>query len=776
MPGLQSIDGLASNLNTTDIINAIIDYERRPVLLMEQQQALKTQEISTFNALSAKLLALQTSIKLLSNERAFSQASIVVSDTGLVDATADGAVGTGTYALNILSLAQNHQIASHGFDDPSQAVMGTGTITLALGDRSPTTLTIDADSNSLVGIKDAINEANIGITAAIIHDGSDSKPYRLVLTGDKTGQKNKIEVTSSLTGGLNLNFSTAVFDDPEIVDFSSQSTSQVTLGASASYTGASNRTFSFTVRGPGAQTVGTGNIIIDWTDGTDSGSIVVSQADTEVVGPEGLKLSFGDGVLTAGDTFQVTTFAPVLQQASDAKVSIGSTVGGASPLVVNSETNTVTDLIPGVTLELKAVTTAVTGPVTIKTGLNTTAIRENIDKFIAAYNDVTDFIDEQNKYVQETQEAGLLLGDLTLMTVQSRLSRAMSEPIAGLENSLNTLSAIGIRIGISGRLSVRDAGRLTEALENDFESVLKLFVDSGASSTNGITFLSASDDIRGGSEFAVDITRAATHGYLQGQKLTDPASANITLTESSNRMKLRIDGIVSDEIVLTARTYTSGEELARELQTRIDADGKIGSRGVTAEWVDLGGDGYLKLTSSAYGSSSRVETVVSIPNAAYDSLGLTGGTVHIGDDVAGTINGEKATGAGQILTGDEGNATTAGLKLRITLAESDLVSGAEGTITVTKGFSSVLGATLDGITKSGDGVIARKTNGLQSQVDDIKRQVDAFDERLALRRESLVRKWAAFEAILSQLQTEEAFLTSQLEQITANLGQILGTG
>ena len=775
MAGLQSIDGLASNLNTTEIINAIITNERRPAVLMEAEQALKAKELSTFNALSAKLLALQTSIAGLNDSRSLGQASITLSNDGILDATADGLVGTGTYMLNVLSLAQNHQIASHGFDDPSQAIMGTGTITLALGSRSPVTLTIDSGNNSLVGIKNAINDANIGVTATIINDGSGSKPYRLILTGDQTGRQNAISVTSSLSGGLNLDFATSVFDAPELLSVSSQSTSGISLGATAAYTGTENKTYTFTVGGAGSQTVGTGNIVIDWTDGSQSGSLVVSQADDEVIGPDGLKLSFTDGSLTSGDVFQVTTFAPVLQQAADARVSIGSNAAGASPLVVSSATNELKDAISGVTLNLKAVTTDTTGPVTIRTGLNTDGIKKKIQSFIDAYNDVKDFIDEQNKFNADTKEAGVLLGDLTLMTIQSRLSRLVSQPVAGLDNTINTLSSIGIRIGTEGKLSIRDSARLTDALEDDFQAVLKLFVDGGSSTTDAISFIGAAKDVKGGTSFSVDITQAATRGYLQGQRVTDPALSGLSLSESNNRLKLRVDGIVSNEIVLSSRTYATGDELARELQSRINADEKIGKLGITVEWVDLGDDGYFKMTSGSYGSSSRVEIVASITNGAYATLGLAGdATMHSGDDVAGTINGEAATGKGQVLTGKEGNATTSGLKLRVTLTESQLGEGNEGTVAVTRGMASVFVGALDDITKTKDGVIARKTGGIQKQIDSIKQQIEDFDERLELRRESLTKKWAELETVLAQLQAEQSYLSSQLENINANFAQILG--
>ncbi len=778
MPGLNSIEGLASNLNTTEIINATLEFERQPAVLMEQRQAEITKEISTFNALSAKLLALQTSLKALNSRTKLSQASIDISDENLLSATATGVVGSGTYYLNILSLARNHQIASQGFDDSTQAVFGTGSITLSLGDQSATTINIAQGENSLVGIKNAINDARIGITAAIVNDGTGSQPYRLVLTGNKTGAANKISVTSSLSGGLDLDFESAVFDNPEELDFSVQATSVISLGATASYSGSTNKTYLFAIAGSGVQTVGDGNITINWVDAADpsnSGSIVVDQADKIIEGgPEGLTLSFSNGDLVAGDTFQVSSFAPLLQQASDARISIGSSDGGASPIIVSSETNTFKDVIPGLELVVKNKTDT-SSPVAIKTGLNVDGVKQSLQTFIDAYNDVVTFINEQNKYDADSGEAGILLGDLTLMTIQSRLQGMISRSVSGLGSAINSLASIGIRTGADGKLSIADSTRLESALKNDFDSILKLFIDNGTSSSSGISFLSAASKIKGGTTFNVNITQAATHGYLKGTSLSDLAGTGLELTTGNNRIRLRVDGMVSDEIVLSPRVYYDGTDLARELQTRIDADKKIGNRGISVTWVDEGsGAGHLVLTGSSYGSTSKIEIIASQGNNAYSKLGLATATVHVGEDVAGTINGEKATGKGQILTGNEGNATTDSLKFQITLDSSQVGDGVEGSVVFTKGISSILGDGLDSITKSSEGVIARKTGGLQKEVENIKQQIADFDERLELRRQRLLQMWIDLETVLSQLQSQNEFLTSQLQQISANTSYMLG--
>lgn len=58
------------------------------------------------------------------------------------------------------------------------------------------TVTIDSTNNTLQGIRDAINKANIGVTATIVSDGSAS-PYHLVLTSKKTGVTSSMKITAT---------------------------------------------------------------------------------------------------------------------------------------------------------------------------------------------------------------------------------------------------------------------------------------------------------------------------------------------------------------------------------------------------------------------------------------------------------------------------------------------------------------------------------------------------------------------------------------------------
>ncbi len=779
MAGSQTIEGLMSNLDITSIVNTIITAERQPVTLLEADKALRSNQVAAYQAALAKFLALKTNSALLMKESSFNKTSINVSDETVLSATASERVAPGTYNLRVLSLARNHQLATQGFDNASASMLGTGTIKLSVGNASQTTLTIDSSNNSLLGIKNAINNAHIGITASIINDGTTSKSYRLLLTSDKTGAVNDINSEISLSGGEAIDLTNSSFDVPEELSFSTGSTSNISLGSTATYTGNQNKTYTFTIGGSGAQTIGSDNITINWSDGTNSGSILATQSDTEYeltgAGSEGLKLTFSAGDLVAGDTFQVQTFAPLLQAASDAQIAIGADSGNpGSAIVINSATNEFDTVIPGMEISVKKISEPSTS-VTIKTDIDTAAVKQMISDYIDRYNDVMKFVDEQNTYNTNTKEAGVLFSDFSLQVMQTSLRSATTSIVSGLQDGIKNLAAIGIRSDADGRLTISNSALLLDSIKNDYDNVIKLFTDSGESNSSMIEFLSAGQKTVAGKDFDIEITQAATQGSLQGATIADPSASPLTLTDSNNVLKFRIDGIISSDLVLSARTYNSGEELANEIQTRINADSKINSRGINVEWVDLGNTGYLKITGGSYGSKSKVEIYTAATNTAYNTLGLSGGLSRAGIDVAGTINGETATGSGQILTGNKGNHNTEDLKLKVTLTSHDIMSGAEGIITVAKGLASQVDKTLDSITKSIDGSIARRVSALNDQIENLTKQIDDYDKRLAARKEDLLAQFNAMEEALAQYKTESSYLTSQLSSLTTTLGQTTST-
>ncbi len=774
MPASGTIEGIFSGLNTTDIINSIIKVERAPAYLMEAEQSLNTNIITTLKSLQAKIYAVQSRAQQLAYKAAFQKTNVTVSDDQYLTASASGQVATGSFDFRVLSVARNHQIASQGFSADDINALGTGTIQIGVGSASMQTLTIDASNNTLTGIKDAINNANLGVTAAILNDGSSGNQYRLVITADKTGLSNDINIVSDLAGGPDFNFDTASFDAPESLYMDSGSTSQISLGASAAYSGSSNKNYTFTVQGTGPQTVGTDNITLDWTDGTNSGSIVVTQADfeTELVGAgaEGLKLSFSTGELNGGDTFQVQTFAPLLQEASNAAIAYGASGGGGSPITVVSQNNKFQNVVAGLTLEVKQETPA-GEHVTVTTDPDIESIRGSIQGLLDAYNDANKFIDDQNKYDAEKKQGGILLGDSIIQQMQYSLRGMMSSTVNSDSDRYRQLSSIGIRTGIDGQLSVKDSSRLDEALREDLDEVVSFFTDSGYTSGGGLEFVSSSSTTKEGDNYNVNVTQAATQGTYVGATITDPGSTPLVLDSTNNRVRLRVNGKLSNDIVLAAKTYDSVSELVNELQQRIDGDSRIGSLGIEVTWVDMGsGQGRLELTSSTYGAKSAVLIDTTVSNSGTALIGLDHGVATTGVDVKGTIDGEEAVGAGQYLTGKSDSKTVAGLKVKVTLTADQLGSDPEGSVTLSKGMASKLSSLLDGLTATGNGLLDTRIKSYTNQNTNLAERITEFDARLASRRERLTKQYQAMEDALAKLNSTGDYITSWASTLASNWG------
>ncbi len=774
MPGINSIDGLVSNLDTSAIVEAIMGAERSRVELMQARQVAKTDQITVYNSISALLLGLKAKCSALALPSNFDKNRISVSDDSFITAAASGDVATGSYRISINQLARNHQIASQGFADSASTEIGTGEVRIAVGDGSVSTIIVDSTNNTLRGLMMAINEADAGVSASVINDGSSSNPYRLLLTASETGSANQIDVTVELSGGTVPDFTGSSFDAPETLKWSSSATTILSLGPTASYSGSGNKTYTFTIQGSGAQTIGSGDVIVDWTDEVNSGTIVVSQADTEVSlgsgdGADGLSLTFSAGTLVGGDTFQVQGFSPLVQAAQDAKVSMGSAAGGGSPITVTSPTNTLEDLIPGVTLSLKKMTDSNTPDVTVTAEKDIAGVRQTIDDFLSQYNEVIKRIDEYLKYNSETKEAGTLQGDTTLISIQNRLRSLTSTVVNGLDSGYRMLADIGIRTSALGRLSVVNNSALTEALNDNLSDVMKLFTSWGKSTNPKITFLGSTNASKASSSegYDVDITQVATSGYLRGTTIANPSDTPLVIGGNNDTLKLRVDGIVSGEIVLTNRTYNSFEDLAAELQNKIDRDDRIGTRGTKVSYVDTGDTGYLVLESSSFGSNAKVEIQAGITDSAFIDLGLAQGTVFAGRDVSGTINGEEAEGLGRMLAGKAGNSTTDGLRLRIELEEGDLAEGAEANLVVVKGVGSKFDDLLESLTKSSEGLLARRAGSIQKQIDYMDKRIEDEEERLATRKEALFKRFYELERLLNDFSAQGAFLETQLSQLSS---------
>ena len=140
--------------------------------------------------------------------------------------------------------------------------------------------------------------------------------------------------------------------------------------------------------------------------------------------------------------------------------------------LLTTASNIIDNVIPGTTITLKDVTEA-NKSISLSVSTSTSNVRTAIEGFVSAYNKLQTFINGQTNFNESTGAAGTLLGDALTRTVQSQIRGVLGSQ-AGDAGAISSLTQLGITTNRNGSLEI-SASRLNQALDNNFESVTKLF-------------------------------------------------------------------------------------------------------------------------------------------------------------------------------------------------------------------------------------------------------------------------------------------------------------
>jgi len=143
-------------------------------------------------------------------------------------------------------------------------------------------------------------------------------------------------------------------------------------------------------------------------------------------------------------------------------------------ILVHSATDTVTGIIPGVTLQLQSA--APGEQVQIQTQTNTQAAVTAINNFVSAYNTVIGDLNTQLTVTQGSDGSNTtnpLESDGTVSQVQQQLLSFMTQTF-GTDSTYNTLGSLGISMNNDGTLTVNST-QLNNALNSDYSGVLNFF-------------------------------------------------------------------------------------------------------------------------------------------------------------------------------------------------------------------------------------------------------------------------------------------------------------
>ncbi|MDX1472729.1 MAG: flagellar filament capping protein FliD, partial [Reinekea sp.] len=324
------------------------------------------------------------------------------------------------------------------------------------------------------------------------------------------------------------------------------------------------------------------------------------------------------------------------QGATDAAFSLNG-------ISLTRSSNTITDVLEGVTLTLSG--TNAGSPASLTISRDNDLIVEKVEEFVEKFNALQALISENTVFNPDNPAAsGILLGDSSTRTIINQIQSIFGQSILGLETaSVRSMADVGLTTNKdTGQLEF-DSSKFISKLNADATAVAGVFADQGAASDSQIEFVRAGAATKVGT-YAVNISQLATRGAFTGNVAL---GGSTTIDANNDTFSLSVDGTSSGTITLDAGSYTPAQ-LATEIQTKINADSALSAAGKSVT-VSVDGSNQLVITSNIFGSSSTVNIDAVDTNTAA-TLGLSVANGTDGLDVAGTINGQTATGSGQFLT------------------------------------------------------------------------------------------------------------------------------
>jgi flagellar hook-associated protein 2 len=315
---------------------------------MEVNKAKEDDKMKLVTDLETRLGDVNKNLQELVGTRGFTDMKLMSGDPSILDGTVDPAASvTGTWAVEVLQLAQKPGALTNGFPDKDKTQLGVGYLKFQTPEGIKEVY-INGKSNTLETVVGQINAANVGVRAQVINDRSDKEnPYKLMVTGLATGDDNQV------------NFPTVYMLD------------------------------------------GDQDIFFENSKPAQNAKVKVDGFEFEV--PD----------------------------------------------------NTTTDLIPGVTLDLKQ--SAPGRQVTVKVKENLEVISGKIKDFVDAYNKALGFIQEQHKISKGAdgkERLGPLGGDGLVRSIESGLRRVILNPQMGVDSTIKRINELGIEFTRNGTLSL----------------------------------------------------------------------------------------------------------------------------------------------------------------------------------------------------------------------------------------------------------------------------------------------------------------------------------
>lgn len=326
--------------------------------------------------------------------------------------------------------------------------IGQGSFTIRDASGAESTITVDSNEITVNDLLSLINSRPDIDVLARINDNGDG-----IVIEDQTG----------VSGTLTIRDNNGTVADA--LNLAGSATTESGSGASPSIDGSYERTVTVSA----SDTLDDIRTAINLADVGATASII-----NDGNGATPFRLSFtSDRSGSAGRLLVSSTGVNLglteIERGQDAVVFFGST-DPARAVLLRSNDSTLDDVVPGVSIDLKATSET---PVEVVVQRDLGAVETAVEEFVTAFNEVISLIGRLTDYDADTERRGALLGDATPRNIERQLLNTVQGRGRGVDGRYDFLFEIGVKVGTGGELEF-DRERLRGALEEDYDSVREL--------------------------------------------------------------------------------------------------------------------------------------------------------------------------------------------------------------------------------------------------------------------------------------------------------------
>ncbi len=457
--------GLGSGINVSGMVTSLIAAESGPQTAHYTAQSTKVgADLTALGTLKNALYSFQTSVQTLQSLSTFQANTATSSNTAAFTATADGTSVPNSYQVGVTQLAKAAQMSSSFYSNAS-ALVGAGSLSLNLGTAYVNGATLSSSAPPLTSTDMGIN--GYPITAVTVL-GNTPQQNVIASINASTVSTGVIAVDNG-SGGISLSNSLST-NAAAISITGNPATVLAETGLTTGTTTAAHQ--AFTVNTDATTTLSSLVAAINNASGNPGITASIINVDA------GAQLLLTSNTMGAANTIGVQ--ATPSSGSNLSSLNTLTTVQAPSNAIitlngqqVTRQSNSFSDVVPGVTFSLTAPTTSTAS---LAIAANPATATSNVNSFITAYNSLVGTMNNLSNYNATTGTASQLFGDPMMMGIKNQLLHALNASISGI-SGFSTLAEIGVTPDHSGALSLNSVV-FNQAMAANPTGVANLFASS----------------------------------------------------------------------------------------------------------------------------------------------------------------------------------------------------------------------------------------------------------------------------------------------------------